>query len=192
MWQFYHSPATLEDALALLSRYGDRARVIAGGTDLIVELERQVRHLDAVIDITRIPDLDQILLGDDGTLHIGSLTTHNQLVNSKLVVERAFPLAQAAWSIGAPQIRNRGTLAGNLVTASPANDTIPPLWAMNARLKLISEQGERVLTFPEFYRGVRKTAMASDEMLLEVLIPPLPAAARGTFLKLGLRRLSLR
>ncbi len=188
MWQSYHTPASLEQALALLAEHGKRARVVAGGTDLIIEMERKIRQPEVLIDITRIPGLDQITLGDDGGLRIGPLVTHNQLVGSDLVVERAFPLAQAAWSVGAPQIRNRGTLAGNLVTASPANDTITPLWAMGARVRLAYQGGSRVLTFPEFYRGVRRTAMRPDEMLVEVIVPPLPAGGRGVFLKFGLRR----
>jgi len=188
MWQVYHTPASLEQALALLADYGERARVIAGGTDILIELERKVRQVEALIDITRIPGLDKIVLADDGALHIGALVTHNRLVGSDKVVARAFPLAQAAWSVGAPQIRNRGALAGNLITASPANDTISPLWALKARVKLVSQKGERVVSFPDFYQGVRRTAMRPDELLLEVIVPALPAGARGTFAKFGLRR----
>ncbi len=191
MWQTYHTPTSLEQALTLLAEAYQRnvpARIIAGGTDLIIELERQVRRVATLIDVTRIADLDRIWLGDDGTLHLGALVTHNQLVGSPVVVERAFPLAQAAWSVGAPQIRNRGTLAGNLITASPANDTITPLWAMDARLCLRSSSGERILSLPEFFLGVRRTALEPDEMLTEVLVPPAAAGTRGTFAKLGLRR----
>lgn len=188
MWKTYHTPASLDEAIALLAGSGNKAHIIAGGTDIVIELERKMRDVDVLVDITRIPGLDRIWLDAGGALHIGPLVTHNQLVASDLVVERAFPLAQAAWSVGAPQIRNRGTLAGNLVTASPANDTISPLWALDARVKLASARGERVLTFPEFYLGVRRTALAEDELLIEVIIPPLPEGARGTFQKLGLRR----
>jgi carbon-monoxide dehydrogenase medium subunit len=174
--------------MGLLADHRDRARVIAGGTDLLIELERKVRDVDVLVDITRIQGLDRIWMDENGALHIGPLVTHNQLVASELVVEHAFPLAQAAWSVGAPQIRNRGTLVGNLITASPANDTISPLWALDARVRLVSLHGERVLSFPEFFQGVRHTALADDELLLEVIVPSLPVDARGTFQKLGLRR----
>jgi carbon-monoxide dehydrogenase medium subunit len=188
MWHTYYTPSTLDEALALLAQYGSDARVIAGGTDLILELERKVRQPRIIIDVTRIPGLDAIRLGDDGLIHLGPLVTHNQVVGSKLCVERSFPLAKACWEVGAPQIRNRGTIAGNLITASPANDTITPLWGMDARITLKSVGGERTLPFREFFRGVRKTCLQPDEMLVDVAFRPLEANQRGTFLKLGLRQ----
>ena len=187
MWHTYYTPSTVNEALTLLAHYGPDARLIAGGTDLILELERGIRKPHTLIDITRIPGLDTIRLGDDGLIHLGPLVTHNQVVGSKMCVERAFPLAKASWEVGAPQIRNRGTVAGNLITASPANDTITPLWAMDGQVTLKSLRGERTLAFKDFFRRVRKTRLKADEMLVDIAFHPLAANERGTFLKLGLR-----
>lgn len=187
MWQNYYSVTSLSEALDLLEQYGECARIVAGGTDLILEIERRQRPgVDTLIDITRVPGLAQIGVHGD-SIRLGPLVTHNHLVGHPAVVERALLLAQAAWSVGAPQIRNRGTVAGNVITASPANDTITPLWALGATVTLASPRGERTLDFPSFYRGVRRTAMEPDEILTAITFPTLARNERGIFLKLGLR-----
>ncbi|HEY3230481.1 MAG TPA: FAD binding domain-containing protein [Roseiflexaceae bacterium] len=188
MWQQYVIPATIEEALDLLAAHPGAARAVAGGTDLVIEIDRGVRHLDILVDITRIPGLGEIVFGNDGRIHIGALVTHNQVVGSALCVARALPLAQACIEVGAPQIRNRGTIAGNLITASPANDTITPLLALDADLTLRSARGSRLVALRDFYTGVRRTVMAPDELLTEIAFAPLADGERGVFLKLGLRR----
>lgn len=189
MWKNYHSVTTLNEALDLLNQYGQTARIIAGGTDIILELERERRTgIDTLIDITRVPDLDQITQAPDGRIQLGPLVTHNHAVASDLIVENGFPLAQACWEVGAPQIRNRATIAGNLITASPANDTIPPLWVLNSDVTLQSVDGERTVPLVDFYTGFRQTVMHPNEMLTGISFEPLQANQRGIFLKLGLRR----
>lgn len=189
MWRDYYSVTSKEQAIDILAERGERARIVAGATDLILEIERSVRKgIETLIDITRVPNLDRISLDKDEMIHLGPLVTHNHCAASQLIVERGYPLARAAWEVGAPQIRNRGTVAGNLITASPANDTITPLMALGAAVKLVSSRGERVVPLTEFYTGVRKTVMLPDEMLTEIVFPALTDTRRGTFIKLALRR----
>ncbi len=188
MWREYHSVSRVDEALALLHEHRAAARIVAGGTDLIIEVERGAHpQLQVLVDITRVPGLDQIRPQNDKII-LGPLVTHNHVVGSQLIRQRALPLAQASWEVGAPQIRNRATIAGNLITASPANDTITPLIAMNAEVTLASLQGQRKLKLADFYSGFRQTVLRPDEMLLEIRIPPLADDQRGAFLKLGLRR----
>jgi carbon-monoxide dehydrogenase medium subunit len=189
MWNSYFQPTTIEQAVEKLAQLGKQARIAAGGTDLILELEGGMRpDVDMLIDITRIPGLDQIELDEEGWIHLGPLVTHNDCAASKLIVEQAFPLAQACWSVGAPQIRNRGTVAGNLVTASPANDTISPLMALGASVTLQSQSGKRTLPLAQFFHGVRKTALQPDEIVVDIAFPAMRKAQRGMFYKVGLRK----
>lgn len=187
MWQTYIQPRTIDESVQLLAQYGADARIVNGGTDLLIEIERKIRSPKVLIDISRVPDLDTIR--EDGDhLRLGPSVTHNQVVGSELLRRLAYPLVRACWEVGAPQIRNRGTIAGNLVTASPANDTIVPLWAMGAEVRLKSVRGERVVPFSTFFQGVRKTAMHPDEMVVQVQFQRMSPKDRGTFIKLGLRR----
>jgi xanthine dehydrogenase iron-sulfur cluster and FAD-binding subunit A len=187
MWQTYLRPATLADALALLAAHGERARIVAGATDVLVELQRGIRPTATVIDITGLRELKYVRNEGDH-IALGALATHNDVIASRACVARALPLAQACAEVGAPQIRTRATVAGNLVTASPANDTITPLIALGAEVVLASQAGERIVPLGAFYRGVRRTALAPGELLREVRVPALAPGQRGIFLKLGLRQ----
>lgn len=189
MWHEYINATSIEDVKKILAEKQQHARVVAGATDLILELERGVRKgIETLVDITRISNLNAITIDEDEVIHLGPLVTHNDCAASKLIRERAYPLARAAWEVGAPQIRNRGTIAGNLITASPANDTITPLMAQGASVTLASTRGERTIPLKDFYTGVRKNVMQADEMLVDISFPALTKTQRGTFIKLALRR----
>ena len=188
MWETFVTATSVDQVLDLLAQHGKDARIINGGTDLLIEIERKVRAPKMVIDVSRVPGLNAIRF-EDGTFHLGAGVTHNQVVGNKLLVDQAYPLARACWEVGAPQIRNRGTIAGNLITASPANDTITPLWAMGAWVTLQSQaRGKRDISLEEFMLGVRHTQLEPDEMLTEISFPALKENEFGAFIKLGLRR----
>src|SRR5262245_59248973 len=142
MYRFYAAPTTLDEALALKAYHGDNARFISGGTDLLIEIDRGQRQAPdggplGLIDLTRIAELAQIRQ-TESAIEIGALVTHNQALGDPRIVAHAFPLARACWEVGAPQIRNRATIAGNIVTASPSNDTIVPLIALDATVTVQS------------------------------------------------------
>ena len=187
MWQTYLAPHSQDEALELLHRYRGRARVVAGGTDVLVELQRGVNPTTTLIDITRVAGL-RYIYEENGTIHMGALATHSDVLAQADFGLASLPLAQACWEVGAPQIRTRATVAGNLITASPANDTIPALLALDAEVVLSSQEGERVVSLDEFYTGVRRTRLRSDELLREIRFAVMKPNQRGIFLKLGLRQ----
>lgn len=189
MWQKYLIPATMDQALQQLSASAGKARIVSGGTDLLLELERGLRtNVDTLIDMSRLEGTDAIDLDESGEVHLGPNVTHNHVAGSSLLHEKAFPLVQASWQVGSPQIRNRGTVAGNLITASPANDTITPLVALGACLTLQSTHSVREVSLQNFYTGVRKTVMQPDEIVTDIHFKALPETARGIYVKYALRK----
>jgi carbon-monoxide dehydrogenase medium subunit len=191
MWQQYVIPSTLDEALRLLAEH-PTARIVAGGTDLLIELDNQRLQAKTLVDISRLPDLNRIELGADGLIHIGALVTHNEIIATPLCVERALPLAQACFKLGAPQIRNRATIGGNLATGSANNDPIAALVALDATVTLVRVRGRRTLALRDFCAGERQTVLEPDELLTEVAFAPLQADARGMFLKLAMRQTKAR
>ena len=184
----YESPSTLEEALALLADRGPRSRLIAGGTDLVLEIRRGARsEVETLVDISRLGGLDRIEQDTDGVIHLGPLVTHADVVASELLWEQALPLAQASLEVGAPPLQARATVVGNLVTASPANDTISALIALDARLRIRSLRGERQEALADFYPGFRQTTLAPDEMVTGISFAGLTGGQTGVFVKLGLR-----
>lgn len=189
MWKEYISASSIDEVVQILAAKGTKARIIAGGTDLMLEMENGVRpELETLIDVTRVSGLDRISVDPDGTVHLGPMVTHNHVAASKEMRMLAFPLARACWEVGAPQIRNRATIAGNVITGSPANDTISPLMALDATITLKSVSGERKVKLSDFYLGVRKTVMARDEMVVDIFFNGLSSNQHSAFAKIALRK----
>ena len=184
----YVSPLTLDAALQLFALHGRQARAMAGGTDLLVELDRGAHTgVEVLVDLTRIEGLDTITV-QDGWVHLGPLVTHSQVVESTACRQFVLPLAQASLEVGSPQLRNRATVAGNVITASPANDTISALLALGADVHIASSTERRTVPISEFITGFRTTVLGPGALVTGLSVRALNSAQRGVFVKAGLRR----
>ena len=184
----YHEPTTLEDALKLLHELGGNARVLAGGTDLLVKMKRKVDKPSHVISVARVPGMDQIIPRNGHAVTIGAGVTAAELARNELLMDRFTPLAIAAGKLGAPPIRNRASIGGNLANARPAADFPPPCMVLNATLKLKSAKGERDVPVNDFFRGPGETIIEPNELLVSLHIETPPPWSGGSYIKLGARK----
>ncbi len=180
----YYRVTSLDEALKLVNELED-FKVIAGGTDLVMDLKIKRYTPKNIIDISRVKELDYIV--DDGDkIRIGALTRLQEIVDSPIIREKAYVLAEAVNQMASWQIRNIATIGGNLCNASPAADTAPPLYVLNAELKLVSIEGERIVPVTKFFHGPRKTELKKNELLAEIIIP-VEKNAGASAIKLGRR-----
>jgi CO/xanthine dehydrogenase FAD-binding subunit len=188
LYQSYYAPETVEEAIThLVQANGNTVKLIAGGTDLMVQLRERMVHADTLVDVSGIAELRRIWV-DEHRLHIGASVTYTQLIESELIHEHAYLLAEASRVVGAPQIQHMGTIGGNLGNASPAGDTLPCLHALEAEVTLKSLEGERQLAMSDYMLGVRKTAMQPSELITKVSFEIPQGNVGSAFAKLGLRR----
>lgn len=183
----YVSAKDARHAIALLAEYGPKAKILAGGTDLLVELKSVPEAPPAVIDITRAADMKGIKVTDRG-LVIGALATHSEIMSSPEIRERYPALVDAAHSIGAIQTRSLGTLGGNLVTAVPSLDSGPVLVALEALVTIAGPAGSREIPLAEFFVGPRRNALKAGELLVDIVIPKKNLGKPAGFQKFGLRK----
>ena len=184
----YHKPGGVPETLSLIEECGGNAAFLAGGTDLLVEVKRGVRRPAHVIDLKGLRECNCLRRGENGELRIGALTTLQALSSSPLLQGGWNLLAQASSKIGSWQIRNRATLGGNICHASPSGDTLPGLLCLGAQLTLVSRRGTRNLDIQNFFLGPGQSALQAGELLVEVVLPPLPPQAKGVYKKFSLRR----
>lgn len=186
----YVKARSVEDALRLLSQGGETACALAGGTDLLVAFRgesQRIRNIKLVVDISHLEELSYIC-ESNGTIALGALATHAEIAASSVIREGAPFLAEACGQVGSPQIRNRGTVGGNICNASPAADTLPVLIALEAEVTIRSLAGERRLPLAKFITGPYKTALKPGEMVTEInFVRPAPGTG-SCFIKLGRRK----
>jgi len=187
LWQRYYQPGSVAEVLEILASAKGRARLVAGATDLAIQLKRGEVRVDSLVDVTRIPDLDHIRR-NGSKIEIGALVTHAQAAKSELLKEEAPLLVEACSQVGSPQIRNVATIGGNIATASPAADTVPPLLVLEAQVFLASDKGERCLSLEELLLRPGRAAIANEEIITRVEFHALHPGTRSAFLKLGRRQ----
>ena len=182
----YHAPRSLQEAVALLSKFGDDAKVLSGGQSLIPLMKLRFAGPANLIDINNIPDLDY-LTEDGGVLKIGALVRQAQL-ESAPIVRNKFPIVtDAVRMIADPQVRNRGTVAGNLAHGDPANDQPAVMLALGATVVAHGPKGDREIPVDAFFEDTLTTALADDEVIRELRVPVPPANSGGAYLKIERR-----
>jgi carbon-monoxide dehydrogenase medium subunit len=180
----YFEPKTLEEACELLAKYGNNARVLAGGTDLLVKTKLRTVTLKQIVNIQRLSNLNYIKRNEKG-IRIGSLTTVREIKKSDVIRKEYTALFEAAHSTGGVQIRNMATIGGNLCTASPSADVGCCLVALSAMLKFASLNGTRTCPIKGFFVGPGVTVLKADEILTEIQVPSLPPNTGTSFQKIG-------
>jgi len=183
----YKAVHSVEEAVSALAEYGSDARILAGGTDLLIELRKQnVKTPKVVIDISFIKELRGIE-SPNGTIALRPLVTHSEIINSKVVQQYASLLTSAASVIGSPQIRNKGTVGGNIMNAATCADTVPPLIALGAKITLKSKANSRQLDLSDLFIKPYQTKAQPEELLTEISFLKLSTSAKSSFIKLGRR-----
>jgi len=183
----YLEPATIEEAVSLLTKYDGRAKVIAGGTDLVVQMREKAVKPDYVIDIVNIPGLDYINYDEKQGLSIGALTTISSLEKSAELRMKYPVISLAASKLGSVAIRNLGTLGGNLCNAAPSAEMAPALIGLSADAKIVGPGGERIVPLENFFTGPGSTVLKKGGLLVEVQVPVSWPGTRGVYLKHAIR-----
>jgi CO/xanthine dehydrogenase FAD-binding subunit len=182
----YIAPTDLQSALAILSERTTGAQLISGGTDLIPRMRNGSSNPSLLVDLRNL-DLNRIALGPE-IITLGARVTHSQILRNAKLCEALPALWKACTEMAGPPIRNRGTLGGNIVNASPAADAVPPLLVHDAQLVLVKQAGERVVSLADFFTGPGRTILDPDEILIEIRVPVPSSQTMSSFTKMGKRQ----
>lgn len=183
----YIEPETLQDTVKLLAEYNGKAKVMAGGTDLVLQMRNRVKTPEYVIDISRISQLDYIRYDKNEGLRIGALTSIRDLEESEDLYKKYPVLCQAAGRLGSVAIRNVGTIGGNLCNASPSAENAPALLGLSAKVKIVGANNDRMVPIEEFFVGPGRTILKNDEVMTEIQVPVPGPNCVGVYLKHAIR-----
>lgn len=183
----YFVPHSLEEAIALLDKYGKEVKVLAGGTDLIVQMKSGGARPSYIIDAKNIPPLNRLELDESNNLHIGAAVPLSRIVALALVKEKFELLYQACSLIGSDQIRNRTTMGGNICNAAPSADSAPPLLCLGAKVIVADSKGKHAIALDKFFLGPGQTNLKPGQILVEIEVPTPPVRSSGSYLRLTTR-----
>ncbi|WP_331445813.1 xanthine dehydrogenase family protein subunit M [Natranaerobius thermophilus] len=183
----YLAPESLSEALNILDKADNEPCLLAGGTDVMIHLKEEEIKPQQVINLKQIPELN-FIKEENGYIKIGAMTTFSTIEKSNLIQDRAKALAKACGEVGSPQIRNTGTVGGNIVNASPAADSVPALMALDAKVVLANKEGERELALDEFLCGINQTVIKPNEILTHIYFKTPKIDSISEFEKLGRRK----
>jgi carbon-monoxide dehydrogenase medium subunit len=179
----YFAPQTLQETFELLEEHGKDAKLLAGGTDLIVSLRAREQRPKSVIDIKGVKELHELSFDEKRGLTVGAAVNLNKLIHYDAVSKNYALLNEAVSTIGDYEIRNRATLVGNICNGSPAADSAPALLVLDANVNIASQKGKRTVPVREFHTGVKKTVLASNELVTSISVPTPPKGYKGGYLK---------
>lgn len=189
----YLAPKTLDEAISILKEYGDDAKIIAGGTDLInplkdFALDDEVKKPSYIVDIKRLPEMDSIMFNAEQGLCIGALVKLVDIEHSEVVRKEYPALAEAAHVIASNQIRSKGTMVGNICNASPSADSVPTLIVLGASLDIAGPEGTRSVLVEDFYTGFKTIDLKDGEIVTAIRIPPVGANTKAAYIKHAFRK----
>jgi len=179
----YQAPDSLSGVLSILQKEKDACKVLAGGTDLILQMKQGLASPSLVIDVKQVPELSRLEWNKKEGLRIGAAVPISQLLVLTGLPKEFDILRQACSLIGSMQIKNRGSIGGNICNAAPSADSAPPLLCLGANVVLMSHQGQRTIPLDKFFLGPGKTALADDELLVEIEVPTPASPSAGSYLR---------
>ncbi len=179
----YHRPKDLSEALELLNKYAGEAAILNGGTDLILDMRLRVKEPKHLIDIKGIKELRRLEYEPGNGLTIGATITYTELLNFPPIKEKYYVLWDSASKVADIQLRNKGTIVGNICNASPAADTAPALLVLDAKVEVRSVEGSKIMELKDFFKWVKKTALKPNEMVTSIIVPEPPEGAKGEYFK---------
>ena len=183
----YYAPQTIQEACSLLTQFGDKAKLLSGGTDLMVKFKHGILAYEVLVSMKELNELKEISYQQGQGVVIGARATHNDLVNSTLLNEKYLSVSEAAHQMASNQIRHLGTVGGNVVNAVPSADLPPILIALGATITMVGPNGERTVPLEEFFTGPGRTVLAQNEIVTKFTIPDQPTTG-SNYMKFGLRK----